>query len=343
MRLAGGDARRALTALEAGAGAAPAPRASDRIDLAAVEPAVNRAAVRYDRDGDQHYDVTSAFIKSIRGSDVDAALHYLARMIEAGEDPRFIARRLMIQRQRGHRDGRPDGAADRRRRRPGGRSWSACPEAGIALAQATIHLAPAPKSNAVITAIDAAMADVTGRAGRARCRAHLRDGHYPGAAKLGNAQRLPLPARRPRRRRRPAVPAGRGRRPGLLRAHDHGAERALAERLARLRAILRGERDKPGHAERQRIRRAGEPFGQRRLNGRRNPGSAGGPAKSPLSTRLRRLCGPTAVRRPWPTRSAAPDSTPHRPTTAGRLCCHRSRTEGRPWLQPFRGGPASPP
>ena len=91
VRLAGGDARRALTALEAAAG-----RADDAITLELLEQAVDRAAVRYDRDGDQHYDVISGFIKSIRGSDVDAALHYLARMFEAGEDPRFIARRLVV-------------------------------------------------------------------------------------------------------------------------------------------------------------------------------------------------------------------------------------------------------
>ncbi|HEX9334313.1 MAG TPA: AAA family ATPase, partial [Pseudonocardiaceae bacterium] len=93
VRLASGDARRALTALEAAAEAARST-AHAEITLATVEAAVDKASVRYDRDGDQHYDVISAFIKSIRGSDVDAALHYLARMIEAGEDPRFIARRL---------------------------------------------------------------------------------------------------------------------------------------------------------------------------------------------------------------------------------------------------------
>ncbi|MBV9099238.1 MAG: AAA family ATPase, partial [Frankiaceae bacterium] len=92
LRVAGGDARRALTALEAGAGAAEAT-GKQAIDLATLEQSIDRAAVRYDREGDQHYDVTSAFIKSIRGGDVDASLHYLARMVEAGEDPRFIARR----------------------------------------------------------------------------------------------------------------------------------------------------------------------------------------------------------------------------------------------------------
>src|SRR5207248_8198116 len=95
VRLASGDARRALTALEAAADAAGATE-HRTIDLATVESTVDKAAVRYDRDGDQHYDVASALIKSIRGSDVDAAMHYLARMIEAGEDPRFIARRLVI-------------------------------------------------------------------------------------------------------------------------------------------------------------------------------------------------------------------------------------------------------
>ncbi len=165
------------------------------IDLAAVERAVNRAAVRYDRSGDQHYDVTSAFIKSIRGSDVDAAVHYLARMLEAGEDPRFIARRLMIH------ASEDIGMAD-----PTALPIAVAaaqvvqlvglPEARIALTQATIHLATAPKSNSVITAINDAMADVQqGKAGSVP--PPLRDGHYPGAAKLGNAQTYVYPHDRP--------------------------------------------------------------------------------------------------------------------------------------------------
>src|SRR4029077_581747 len=99
LRLSGGDARKALTILEAAAGAAPAHQGAGPpvlVDLATMERAIDVAAVRYDRDGDQHYDVISAFIKSVRGSDVDASLHYLARMIAAGEDPRFIARRIVI-------------------------------------------------------------------------------------------------------------------------------------------------------------------------------------------------------------------------------------------------------
>jgi putative ATPase len=186
VRLAGGDARRSLTYLEAAAGAAlsatDAESGEARIDLATVETAVDRAAVRYDRQGDQHYDVISAFIKSVRGSDVDAALHYLARMIEAGEDPRFIARRLVILASEDVGLAHPSGlttavAAAQAVQLIG------MPEARLNLAQATIELALAPKSNAVIKAIDAASADV--RAGRiGPVPAHLRDAHYPGAKAL---------------------------------------------------------------------------------------------------------------------------------------------------------------
>ncbi len=162
VRLAGGDARRSLTYLEAAAGAAQS-RGTEEIDLEAAETAVDQAAVRYDRQGDQHYDVTSAFIKSIRGSDADAALHYLARMVEAGEDPRFIARRLVIL------ASEDIGLADPTALTTAVAAAQAVqligmPEARLNLAQAVIALAVAPKSNAVITAIDAAQADV--RAGR---------------------------------------------------------------------------------------------------------------------------------------------------------------------------------
>ena len=124
MRTSDGDARRALTALEAAAGSALAA-GEDQVDLATLEEAVDVAAVRYDRDGDQHYDVISAFIKSIRGSDVDAALHYLARMIEAGEDPRFIARRLVVHASEDVGHGRPDRASRGIGRRTGGRAHRA--------------------------------------------------------------------------------------------------------------------------------------------------------------------------------------------------------------------------
>jgi putative ATPase len=179
VRSAGGDARRALTYLEAAAGAA-----DGEITLAAAERAVDRAAVRYDRDGDQHYDVISAFIKSVRGSDVDASLHYLARMFEAGEDPRFIARRLIVLASEDIGVAHPTAlttavAAAQAVQLIG------MPEARINLAQAVIELALAPKSNSVIKAVDAAIADV--RAGKiGTVPPHLRDAHYPGSKALGH-------------------------------------------------------------------------------------------------------------------------------------------------------------
>ena len=192
LRMAGGDARRALTYLEAAAGGAKAKATKSTeedgakafIDLKTLETAVDRAAVRYDRAGDQHYDVASALIKSIRGSDVDAAMHYLARMVEAGEDPRFIARRLVISASEDIGMGDPTAlgvaiaAAE-------AVQLIGMPEARINLAQAVVALALAPKSNAVIMAIDAAIADVkAGKVGPVP--AHLRDAHYAGAKKIGH-------------------------------------------------------------------------------------------------------------------------------------------------------------
>ncbi|MEX1210120.1 MAG: replication-associated recombination protein A [Candidatus Nanopelagicales bacterium] len=185
VRIAGGDARRLLTALDAVAGLVKSTRGvGSRVELEDVEAAVLTAAVRYDRDGDQHYDVISAFIKSVRGSDPDAALHYLARMIEAGEDPRFIARRLMIL------ASEDIGLADPSALQVAVAAAHAVallgmPEGRLTLAQATIHLALSPKSPAVIRAMDAAQADVNaGRIGTVP--AHLRDAHYPGARGLGH-------------------------------------------------------------------------------------------------------------------------------------------------------------
>jgi putative ATPase len=183
LRIAGGDARRALTSLEAAAGAA-LDMGSTTIDLAAVERAVDRAAPRYDRDGDQHYDVISAFIKSCRGSDVDAALHYLARMLEAGEDPRFIARRLVIL------ASEDVGLADPTALQTAVAAAQAVqliglPEGRLTLAQATIAIALAPKSNAVIAAIGAAESDVR-RGLIGPVPPHLRDAHYARAGDLGH-------------------------------------------------------------------------------------------------------------------------------------------------------------
>jgi putative ATPase len=233
VRLAGGDARRSLTALEAAAGAA------DHVTLELLEQAVDKAAVRYDRDGDQHYDVISGFIKSIRGSDVDAALHYFARMVEAGEDPRFIARRLVVH------ASEDIGMADPSALQTAVAAAQALeligmPEARINLAQAVIHLALAPKSNAVIAAVDAALADV--RAGRTgTVPTHLRDAHYPGAKMLGHSgYRYPhdFPGRVVAQQYAPDPVVGRE----YYSPSDLGVERVVGERLAGLREVLRGDR-----------------------------------------------------------------------------------------------------
>jgi putative ATPase len=244
-RMAAGDARWALTTLEAAAGAARS-RGADAIALADVEQAVDRAAARYDRAGDQHYDITSALIKSVRGSDVDAALHYLARMVEAGEDPRFIARRLVIL------ASEDIGLAD-----PGALGVAVAamqavqlvglPEGQLALAQAVIHLSLAPKSNAVTTAIGEASADVRrGIAGPVP--AHLRDSHYPGARDLGHGGGYRYPHDDPRGvvEQDYAPDAVRGR--DYYRPSGHGAERVLAERVQRLREAVRGASAHEGDA-----------------------------------------------------------------------------------------------
>ena len=192
VRMAGGDARRSLTALEAAAGVAgdqvplgaaePTRDTPTAITLAHVERAMAQAAVRYDRAGDQHYDVASALIKSMRGSDVDAALHYLARMLEAGEDPRFVARRIVIA------ASEDVGMADPTALQTAVAAMHAVaqigmPEARIVLAQAVVHVTLAPKSNAAYLGIDAAIADV--RAGRGGpVPLHLRGSGYAGSARV---------------------------------------------------------------------------------------------------------------------------------------------------------------
>jgi len=238
VRLAGGDARRALTYLEAAAGAAGSTGSAE-ITLETAERAVDRAAVRYDRDGDQHYDVVSAFIKSVRGSDVDAALHYLARMIEAGEDPRFIARRLMIS------ASEDIGLADPTALQTAVAAAQTVqligmPEAQLTLAHATIALAVAPKSNAVTTAIFDALGDV--RAGKVgQVPAHLRDAHYAGAKKLGHGATYTYSHDEPygiaEQQYLPddLVDAA------YYRPKPIGAEAAVKERWERVRRIIRGE------------------------------------------------------------------------------------------------------
>jgi len=233
VKLAGGDARRALTYLESAALGLP-PGAE--IGLDALERAVDRAAVRYDRDGDQHYDVISAFIKSIRGSDADAALHYLARMIEAGEDPRFIARRLIVHASEdvGMADPSALGVAVAAAQAV---EFVGLPEARINLAQATIHLALAPKSNAVIKAIGAAAQDVRAGLG-GPVPAHLRDSSYRGAARLrhGEGYEYPHDAEEGVVAQQYAPDAIAGRQ--YYEPSRHGAEARYADRSERIRAIL---------------------------------------------------------------------------------------------------------
>jgi putative ATPase len=238
LRLGGGDARKILTSLEAAAGAA-LMKGAHEVDADTLAQAVDRAALRYDRDGDQHYDVTSAFIKSMRGSDPDAALHYLARMIEAGEDPRFIARRVVIA------ASEEVGMADPQALQVAVAAMQAVqmlgmPEGRIPLAQAVVHIATAPKSNRSYQALDAAIADV--RAGKgASVPAHLRDAHYGGAKSLGHGEGYRYAHDAPHGvARQQYLPDD------LADAHYYepttrGAEGQIARSLPGLRRIVRGE------------------------------------------------------------------------------------------------------
>ena len=257
--VSGGDARRSLTSLEAAAaiafseaeaaGNAPAetgpaetgaeetdPAAPVRITLAHATEAVDRAAIRYDRSGDQHYDVVSAFIKSMRGSDADAAVHYLARMLEGGEDPRFVARRIMIL------ASEDIGLADPQALQVATATAQSValvgmPEARIILSQAVIYCALAPKSNAAYNAINRAIADV--RAGASgQVPVHLRDGHYAGAKQFGHGVGYIYA------HDEPGHVAAQQYLPDTLRGTvyyeptQHGFERTLTERRERIRRIL---------------------------------------------------------------------------------------------------------
>jgi putative ATPase len=278
IRLASGDARRALTALEAAANSAvdnartsedteragpdddasdasgPDTRAAEDADgthesdeakrkplitAELVASAVDRALLRYDRNGDEHYDVISAFIKSVRGSDVDASLHYLARMIEAGEDPRFIARRIIVLASEdiGMADptalGVAVAAAD-------AVQYIGMPEGRIPLAQAVVHLATAPKSNAAYMALDAAIADV--RAGKiGRVPKHLRDAHYPGAKRLGHGKGYVYPHDDDLGVVRQQYLPDALKNAMYYTPTEHGNERDIGVRLAKLRRITKGQ------------------------------------------------------------------------------------------------------
>ena len=253
--VSGGDARRSLTSLEAAAaiafseneqtespdenaeaGGEVNPSEPVRITLAHAQEAVDRAAVRYDKSGDQHYDVISAFIKSIRGSDADAAVHYLARMLEGGEDPRFVARRIMIA------ASEDIGLADPQALQVATAAAQSValvgmPEARIILSQAVIYCALAPKSNAAYVAINKAIADVrSGLSGQVPV--HLRDAHYAAAANLGHGDGYIYA------HDEPGHVAAQQYLPDTLRDKvyyvptPYGFERTLAERRERIREIL---------------------------------------------------------------------------------------------------------
>lgn len=282
IRLASGDARRALTALEAASVSADSLSAAEPVDAVAepgdedegegdddedegddepvaggvasaaggarrpvitadvVSSAVDRALLRYDRNGDEHYDVISAFIKSIRGSDVDAALHYLARMIEAGEDPRFISRRIIVSASEDIGMADPNAllvavaAAD-------AVQFIGMPEGRIPLAEAVVYLATAAKSNASYVAIDQAIADV--RAGNfGRVPKPMRDAHYAGAKRLGHGKgyRYPHDADLGVVEQQYLPDELRGVR--YYKPTQHGNERDVSSRLAKLLRIVRGGR-----------------------------------------------------------------------------------------------------
>ncbi len=184
VRLSDGDARRALTALEIAV--LSVVQSTRQVDATVAQESLQRRVVRFDAAGDDHYDVASAFIKSIRGSDPDAALYWLARMLEAGEDPRFVARRLVIA------ASEDIGNADPLALMVATAAFQATetigmPECRINLAQATTYLACAEKSNASYVAIDAALSELRNQS-VLPVPMHLRDGHYKGAERLGHGK-----------------------------------------------------------------------------------------------------------------------------------------------------------
>jgi len=244
-RRCGGDARVALSALERAAervsdfGVAGTTSKSETVDVAAVEDALQRKAVDYDREGDRHYDFVSAWIKATRGSDVDASLYYLAVMLEGGEDPRFIARRMVILASEDVGNADPQAllvadAAAHAVDRVG------LPECALNLAQAAVYLALAPKSNASYKALGRARGEVREH-GAQTPPDYLRDAHYPGAGKLGRGEGYRYAHDEPGAvSDQPLLPPGlEGRR--FYQPTDRGFEAELARRLKALRERFSGE------------------------------------------------------------------------------------------------------
>ncbi len=232
-RRSGGDARVALSALER----AVERSQGGRVDVAAIEDAMQRKAIDFDRDGDRHYDFISAWIKATRGSDVDASLYYLAVMLEGGEDPRFIARRMVIFASEDIGNADPQAlliadAAARAVDRVG------LPECALNLAQAAVHLALAPKSNASMRALSQARAEVRQHGARTPPD-HLRDGHYPGAESLGRGEGYRYPHDEPEGvADQPLMPEGLEDR-RFYEPTDRGFEAELGRRLEALEKLLK--------------------------------------------------------------------------------------------------------
>ena len=230
-----GDGRHALTSLEVAAALAVG-RGGDRVSMVDAEAALGTKALRYGRD--EHFDVISAFIKSIRGSDVDAGLYWLARMLDAGEDARFIARRLVIlaSEDGGMADPMSLVVADAAARAV---EFVGLPEAGLNLAQAVVHLATAPKSNRVTVALGRAGVDARA-SGVGEVPMHLRAAHYRGAAQLGHGDGYRYPHDDPTgwvdQRHRPDEVEGNV----YYDPSSHGAESEVAERMADRRQADRG-------------------------------------------------------------------------------------------------------
>lgn len=232
-RISDGDARKALNALEIAAlTTVTSEDGFIKIDLGAAEQSIQKKAIVYDGDGDAHYDTISAFIKSMRGSDPDAALYWLAKMIHAGEDPRFITRRIVIcaAEDVGLADPMALILANAAHQAAEFIGW---PEARIPIAEAAIYIATAHKSNTTITAIDAALADV--RSGRTLAvPEHLRDAHYKGAERLGHGTGYQYAHDHPEH----FVPQDYlGAQRHYYEPTDQGTEKKIKERLEKWRAL----------------------------------------------------------------------------------------------------------
>jgi len=186
VKVSDGDARKLLNALEVGVLTTPPDKGTIPFTLKVAEESIQKKIVRYDKDGDEHYDTISAFIKSMRGSDPDASLYWLAKMIYAGEDPRFIARRIVICASEDVGNADPQ-ALVLASAALNAAEFVGFPEARIPLAQATLYVACAPKSNSAYKAIDNAMQDVEKEA-TDEVPQHLRSASYPGAKKLGRGK-----------------------------------------------------------------------------------------------------------------------------------------------------------